>query len=48
MSTPHSSTMAASVLPWLAGAALVVVVLLVFVWFTGPSPDVLTLVYSVL
>jgi len=26
----------------------VVVLLLAFVWFTGPSPDVLPLVYSVL
>ena len=44
---PPSSTLAA-VLPWVGGALFVVALLLVLVWLTGPSPDVLPLVYSVL
>ena len=33
---------------WIGGALLVVLGLLTWVWFTGPTVDVLPLVYSVL
>lgn len=48
MSEPAPTSTASAVLPWVAGALLVVVLLLAFVWLTGPSPDLLPLVYSVL
>ncbi len=37
-----------SLLPWVAGALLVVAALLGYVWLTAPTPDRLPTVYSVL
>lgn len=35
-------------LPWIGGALALVAALLLYVWLTGPTPDLLPTVYSVL